>query len=115
MNVVERRTCVLDSQPEPSTAKEKQPERRKMFEVEHANGFSEGQTYQRKNPDNVQLRCSVVLSAVCYVSPHGDRGAEQENGRDHANVVARRTCVRQASTKLTSHGDCRAAPFNADS
>ena len=106
MNVVERRTCVLDSQPEPSTAKEKQPERRKMVEVEHANGFSEGKTYNRKDPDNAQLRCSVVVFVVCYFAPHGDRGAEQEKGRDHANAVARRTCGRQASTKLTSHGDC---------
>ena len=103
--MVERRTCVLDSQPEPSTAKEKQPERNKMFEVEDRNGFPEGKTDTRRNPDNVQLRCSFVFSVLCYFPPRGDRGAEQEKGRDHANAIARRTCGRHTSVSPVTSRD----------
>ena len=56
----------------------------------------------------------LMLPSPTVCASRRRRTAMSKEG-ESAPEVSTRARVRQASTKLTSRGDCRAAPFNADS
>ena len=67
-------------------------------------------TKRRKDP----LLLSCYRRPLCVCASRRRRIAMSEEGESVAEVSTRAR-VRQASTKLSLHGDCRARVFNADS